>query len=69
MIKPETFVPGSLFTRVGLVFFWGGLSAVTVMTFHYVIKPIRPELIAFSVVFLNMFLVWAKAMIFRKFNV
>lgn len=67
-IKPEILDPRSVFGRTMLVFFWGGLSASIVMAFHYVIYPIRVELVAFSVVFLNMFLVFAKSYLFSKFN-
>lgn len=59
--------PNSLFGRVMLVFFWGGLSAVVVIYIDRVFHLTAYDA-ALLTVFVNMFLVWLKNWLMGVFN-
>lgn len=67
----EVIDPGSIFGRVMLVFFWGGLAADIVTLVYAVFSPVNPVIvvvIAWTTVGVNMWLVYMKAILFKSFN-
>jgi len=67
----ETIDPRTVFGRVMLVFFWGGLAADIVTVIFSLLSGVNPIIvitIAWTTVWVNMCLIYLKALLFKSFN-
>ena len=66
-MKNNQIDPNSLFGRVMLVFFWGGLAAIIVIYLDRIFNFQKIDALLLAVI-INMFLVWLKNFVFGVFN-